>query len=160
MTVVVATDDPHRPDVLALLHEHLADMYATSPAESVHALDPAALTGPTMTFWTARAADGALLGCVALHELAPDAGELKSMRTAAASRGRGVGATMLAHVVADATARGYRTLHLETGSEPYFAAARRLYERAGFTTCGPFAGYGPDPLSAFYRLTLPAAPPA
>ncbi|MEC7692301.1 MAG: GNAT family N-acetyltransferase, partial [Pseudomonadota bacterium] len=31
-------DDLQGSDIIALLEEHLADMFATSPAESVHAL--------------------------------------------------------------------------------------------------------------------------
>jgi putative acetyltransferase len=153
--LTIADDDPRRPDVLALLAEHLADMFATSPAESVHALDPDALSVPGITFWSARGEAGTLLGCVALKELSSQDGELKSMRTATAARGRGVGTALLQHVVAEADARGYGSVHLETGTQDYFAPARRLYERAGFVTCPPFASYGPDPLSAFYRLALP-----
>ncbi|NNH08590.1 GNAT family N-acetyltransferase [Cellulomonas fimi] len=132
-------------------------MYATSPPESVHALDPASLTDPAVTFWTARDARGALLGCVAVKELSPADGELKSMRTTVPARGRGVGATLLARAVAESASRGYRTLHLETGTQDYFAAARRLYVRAGFVPCGPFADYAPDPHSAYFRLDLVAS---
>lgn len=155
--VTIRPDDPQRADVLALLEEHLADMYATSPAESVHALDPAALAVPGLTFWTARDDAGGLLGCVALKELAADDGELKSMRTATAARGRGVGGALLAHVLGEARARGYRTVHLETGTEEYFAPARRLYARAGFAPCPPFGAYVEDPHSVFLRLALDAA---
>lgn len=155
-TVVVDVDDPLRPDVLALLEEHLADMHATSPPESVHALDPVALTDPAVTFWTARDPRGTLLGCVAVAEVSPAGGELKSMRTTVPARGRGVGATLLGRAVAESVARGYRTLHLETGTQDYFAAARRLYVRAGFVPCAPFADYVPDPHSAFFRLDLVA----
>lgn len=154
--LTIALDDPTAPDVLDLLGEHLSDMYATSPAESVHALDPTALSSPAITFWTARDETGALLGCVALKELGPEDGELKSMRTTAAARGQGVGAAMLAHVLRAAAARGNRTVHLETGPQDYFAAARRLYERAGFVECPPFADYVLDPHSVFYRLMLSA----
>ncbi len=153
----IGDDEPQRPDVLALLDEHLADMYATSPAESVHALDPTALSGPDMSFWTARDVDGGLLGCVALKELGPTDAELKSMRTATRSRGRGVGTALLTHVLRVATERGYASILLETGTQDYFAPARRLYERAGFAACPPFADYRPDPSSAFYRLALNAA---
>lgn len=158
--VTIRPDDPHRPDVLALLEEHLADMYATSPAESVHALDPASLVGPGMTFWTARDAAGALLGCAALKQLTTDDAELKSMRTATAARGRGVGGALLAHVLAEAVTRGCRTVHLETGTQDYFAPARRLYERAGFVECPPFGTYVEDPHSVFYRRVLDVAPDA
>ena len=36
-----------------LLSEHLADMYATSPPESVHALDLERLKAPDIVFWSA-----------------------------------------------------------------------------------------------------------
>jgi putative acetyltransferase len=76
------------------------------------------------------------------------------MRTATGSRGRGVGAAMLAHVLAAAAERRVGAVYLETGTQDYFAPARRLYERAGFVECGPFADYSLDPYSAYYRLTL------
>src|SRR4051794_14811269 len=128
-------------------------MYATSPAESVHALDPAALAGQGISFWTARE-DSRLVGCAALKQLAPGEGEIKSMRTAAPARGRGVGSALLRHLLADARASGYRRLFLETGSQAFFAPARRLYERHGFAVCAPFAGYQPDPHSVFMTLQL------
>src|SRR5690606_5920716 len=64
--VRVGAEDPTAADVLALLQEHLDDMYATSPPESVHALDVERLHTPDITFVTARADDGTLLGCGAL----------------------------------------------------------------------------------------------
>ena len=76
----IDVDDPARPDVTALLTEHLADMRATSPPESVHALDVEALRRPGITFVTARR-DGELLGCAALRELDAGHAEIKSMRT-------------------------------------------------------------------------------
>ena len=152
--LTVAVDDPLRPDVVALLQAHLADMHAPSPAESVHALDPAALTAPALPFWTARPPDGPLLGTVALKELHPLGGELKSMRTAPAARGRGVATALLDRALGEAVARGYRTVNLETGSHDFFAPARRLYTRAGFVPCGPFADYREDPHSLFFRRDL------
>ena len=156
MAITISPDEPTAPDVLTLLGEHLTDMYATSPAESVHALDPSALAAPGIRFWTARDSSGALLGCAALKEFGPKDSELKSMRTTTAARGQGVGAAVLAHVLAAAAGRGVRTVHLETGAEDYFAPARRLYERAGFVPCPPFADYVLDPHSVFYRLSLTA----
>lgn len=149
----IAIDDPARADVLALLAEHLADMHATSPPESVHALDVDALPVPAVTFWTARR-DGVLLGCAALKELEPDHGEVKSMRTATAARGGGVATALLRHVVVEAEGRGYARLSLETGSQDFFAPARRLYARHGFTECGPFADYVLDPHSVFFSRAL------
>ncbi len=153
----IEVDDPTRADVLALLEEHLADMYATSPPESVHALDPTALTVPSITFWTVRE-DGALLGCGALKELDAGHGEIKSMRTATAARGRGVAGLLLTHILATAQQRGYARISLETGSQEFFAPARRLYQRAGFVVCGPFGDYRPDPNSVFMTRPTAGAP--
>ena len=149
----IEIDNPARPDVTQLLGEHLADMYATSPPESVHALDVDALTAPGVTFWTARR-DGELVGCGALKELDPDHGELKSMRTTAAARGTGVGRALLVYLVAEGRSRGYSRLSLETGTQEYFAPARGLYASQGFTGCGPFADYAEDPYSAYFTLVL------
>ncbi|GAB4064893.1 GNAT family N-acetyltransferase [Angustibacter speluncae] len=151
--MLIAPDDPLRPDVLALLEGHLADMRATSPPESVHALDPQALTASRMSFWTARD-DGLLLGCAALADLGGGEGEVKSMRTAPASRGRGVAAALLEHLLETARERGYARVSLETGSQDFFAPARRLYARHGFEVCGPFGSYREDPHSTFMTLAL------
>lgn len=138
-------------------------MFATSPAESVHALDPSALSAPSITFWTARE-DGELLGCGALkvldspHGAATHAskkhGEIKSMRTTAGARGRGVATLMLRHILDAARTRDFERIYLETGTEDYFAPARRLYVRNGFTECPPFGGYTLDPNSVFMELRL------
>ena len=154
-------DDPGRGDVRQLLSEHLADMFATSPADSVHALDHSALSAPSITFWTARE-DGELLGCGALKLLdsphgSAKHGEIKSMRTTATARGRGVATLVLRHILDTARTRDFERIYLETGTEDYFAPARRLYVRNGFTECPPFAGYAPDPNSVFMELRLSAS---
>ena len=43
---------------------------------------------------------------------------------------------------------------LETGTPDFFAPARRLYARHGFSECGPFGTYRPDPASTFMTLRL------
>lgn len=146
-------DDLSGADVAGLLAEHLADMHATSPACSVHALDLDALRAPEVTVWTARR-EGELLGCGALKELDRRHGELKSMRTASAARGRGVGSAILSHLLDVARERGYARVSLETGAQPFFAPAHRLYARHGFVACEPFADYVLDPSSVFMTLEL------
>jgi putative acetyltransferase len=149
----IKVDDLSGPEIAALLETHLKLMRDTSPPESVHALDLEALRAPEITFWTVW--EGAtLLGCGALKELERDHGEIKSMHTAAAARGRGVGRAMLAHILAEARRRGYRRLSLETGSPEAFAPARALYAGFGFCPCGPFADYVLDPFSVFMTLEL------
>nr|WP_246335713.1 GNAT family N-acetyltransferase [Microcella alkalica] len=136
-----------------MLADHIAEMRATSPPESVHALDLDGLSAPSVTVWTMWEGS-TVLGCAALKELSPSEGEIKSMRTSSAARGRGVAGRMLAHLMEEARTRGYRRLSLETGAEEFFAPARRLYARHGFTECAPFAEYDPDPLSVFMTREL------
>jgi putative acetyltransferase len=153
MNLKIAIDDPARPDVYALLEEHLRHMRELSPPESVHALDVSQLKSADITFWSIR--DGVqLLGCGALKELSTEHGEIKSMRTPAATRRLGAGRLVLNHIIAEAKKRGYKRLSLETGPVQTFTAAHKLYESAGFLPCGPFADYRPDPHSVFMALEL------
>jgi len=149
----IEVDDLSRPAVHALLQEHLANMYELSPPESVHALDLSKLRAPDITFWSVW--DGAtLVGCGALKQMSATEGEIKSMRTPRALRRRGAGRAVLGHIIAEAKRRGYRRLNLETGSQDGFVPARTLYESFGFTYCGPFGDYKPDPNSAFMTMEL------
>ena len=150
----IERDDLTRPQVQELLREHLGNMLELSPRESVHALDVSGLRSPDITFWTVWEGP-VLLGCGALRELDPFHGEVKSMRTPRSMRRRGAGRAILAHIVEEARARGYRRLSLETGAHPDFAPAHRLYESAGFVRCGPFGQYREDSNSVFMRFDLP-----
>jgi putative acetyltransferase len=151
--MLIKIDDLRGPEIAALLQEHLADMRAWSPPESVHALDLDKLRSPDITFWTVW--DGnTLLGCGALKALEATQGEIKSMRTAAAHRGKGVAAVMLAHIVQTAEQRSYTRLSLETGSQDQFAPARALYSGFGFTECAAFGDYQPDAYSTFMTRSL------
>ncbi len=152
MNIVV--DDLSGPEIQVLLVEHLQAMKNQSPPESVHALDLDGLRRPDITMWTLWDG-GELLGCGALRELAPDHGEIKSMRTAAAHLRRGVARRLLDHILVQAERRGYRRLSLETGSQDSFAAARCLYAGFGFEACGPFGSYRADPNSVFMTRTIP-----
>ena len=154
----IALGDLTDERVLKLLADHLDDMYATSPAESVHALDVSGLADERVTFWVATDGDE-VLGCVALKQLDPEHAELKSMRTSNAARGRGIGKLLMAHVLDEAHRRGYRRMSLETGTQEFFRPARTLYAANGFVDCGPFADYVLDPFSVFMTREL-AAPAA
>ena len=149
----IELDDLLRPEVRALLSEHLTNMYELSPPESVHALDITGLRSPDITFWTVWEGP-VLLGCGALKELDPIHGEVKSMRTPQHQRRRGAGRAILTHIVGEARARGYQRLSLETGSMEAFKPAQKLYESFGFVYCGPFGPYGPDANSVFMTLEL------
>jgi len=149
----IEIDDLTRPQVLALLNEHLTNMYELSPPESVHALDVSKLRGSDISFWTVWE-DGELLGCGALKELSPTHGEVKSMRTPQKMRRKGAGRAVLSHIVGVAKERMYQLLSLETGSAEAFVPAQKLYESFGFGYCGPFGDYKEDPNSVFMQLRL------
>lgn len=151
----IIVDDLSSPEIAALLKEHLADMHATSPAESVHALDLEKLKQPDITFYSAwRGKD--LLGCAAIKHHSSDLAEIKSMRTSKVARSQGVASRLLQHVIELAMAKHYQVLSLETGTQDYFQAARNLYTKFGFVECDPFADYQTDPNSAFMTLSLKA----
>jgi putative acetyltransferase len=149
----IEVDDLSRPAVHALLNEHLQSMYELSPPESVHALDLENLRMPEVTFWTAWEGP-VLVGCGGLKELDRRHGEVKSMRTPNSRRRKGVGRTMLSHIIQVARSRSYERLSLETGSMDAFNPAQKLYESFGFTYCGPFGEYVEDPNSLFMTIRL------
>jgi putative acetyltransferase len=141
--------------IVALLETHVTTALAQGPRDSCHAFDVSGLQRPEVSFWAAWAGDD-LRGVGALMNLGGGHGEVKSMHTAKAARGQGVGSAMVCHIVATARQRGYRRLSLETGSMDYFAPARALYVRHGFVECAPFGDYLPDPHSVFLTLDLAA----
>lgn len=143
-------DDPR---VVALLHIHLTRARAETAPGSAHALDLSGLRSAEVTFWSAWESDE-VVGVGALRRLTQEHGEIKSMHTAEAARGRGVGSALLQHIMDMARARGMSRLSLETGSWPYFEPARALYARHGFVECAPFGDYRNDPNSVFMTRGL------
>jgi len=143
----ITVDDPRKPDVGALLGHHRRFALAQTPPEHSFALDVGALSDPAVTLYS-------LLGIGAIKCLGPDHAEIKSMHTAEAARGRGIGRAMLTHLLGVARARGCRRVSLETGTMEAFAPARALYESAGFVPCAPFAGYQPSEDNLFMTLEL------
>jgi len=140
-------------DVADLLSRHADLMRAETPAESCHAMDAEALFASGASIFAARM-DTTILGIAAVKRLDAAHGEIKSMHTRSDARGLGVGAALLQRVVTEARALGLQRLSLETGSSDMFGPARRLYERHGFSCCGPFADYTHDPLSVFMTRRL------
>ena len=123
------------------------------PPESMHTLDLEGLRKPEITFWTVWD-EQTLVGCGALKELDGLHAEIKSMRTSALHKQKGIASMLLQHMIGVAKARGYRRLSLETGAPPFFEPARRLYEKFGFECCPPFCGYREDPNSVFMTREL------
>ena len=146
-------DNLQSAEVAALIRQHLQSAHEHSPPESAHALDLEELRSPDITFWTVWQGQE-LLGCGALKELDAKHGEIKSMRTKTAHRGKGVASKMLEYIIKEAERRSYSRLSLETGSMDAFAPARALYIRFGFEYQGPFADYKEDSNSVFMALDL------
>jgi putative acetyltransferase len=153
----ISIDDPTADDIRALLAHHLTFTSSQSPPEDAHALDVDALRDPAVTFFSFRSS-GELLGVGALKQLDERHAEVKSMHTARAARGRGIGRAIVDHIVRVARDRGVQRISLETGSMAAFAPARALYASAGFVLCEPFGDYGPSPYSTFMTLDLTAPP--
>jgi putative acetyltransferase len=149
----IVIDDLSGREIAEFLEEHLADMKSVSPPESKHALDLEGLRQPDITFWSVWS-DGMPIACGALKELSESHGEIKSMRTSAHSRGRGVASCLLSHILNTAYERGYQKISLETGSMAFFEPARKLYEKFGFSVCTPFGDYKEDPNSVFMSRLL------
>ncbi len=144
--------------VKALLARHLEGMHASSPPGHVFALDWSGLQQPEISVYALWEGEE-LLGFGALKELGPRAGEIKSMRTADAHLRRGVAATILDHIVAEARRRGYARLSLETGSGASFEPALTLYRKYGFTEGGAFGDYEKSAFNQFLHLDLISTQP-
>lgn len=150
--LAIRQDDPTAPYVADLLAHHLTELQDVM-GDFAFTLDASGLSARDVTFWTAWQ-DDMLAGFAALKQLEADHGEIKSMRAAPAARGTGVGRTLLEHIVAEARARNYRRLSLETGTAPLHAPAIALYRRAGFESCAAFADYPTGPHNQFFTLAL------
>jgi putative acetyltransferase len=149
----IARADPRDERVRALVERHLAFGRSFTPLEDAHALEVDELLDPAIVLFAAREGEQ-ILGVGALKEIDAGHGELKTMHTAEAARGRGVGRAMLDHLLAEARRRGYRRVSLETGTMAAFAPARSLYEGAGFIVCPPFGAYRQSPHSVYLTIAL------
>jgi putative acetyltransferase len=143
-----------KADVRALLEEHFERMRAGSPPEACHVLPIEGLRDPAVRLLSIRDEKGCLLGIGALKDIGSGHGELKSMRTHDDALGRGVGKAMLDRLMAMAWDAGMKRLSCETGNSSMFAAANRLYEKAGFVRCEPFGDYQATDFTNFYTREI------
>jgi putative acetyltransferase len=151
--VKIIPADLDDPRVVALLEIHHETARASVPICSAHALDVIGLHAPGISIWAAWD-DDTLLALGALRTLDATHGEVKSMHTAQAQRGKGAGSAILAHIISAARSAGMTRLSLETGATDYFEPARALYRRHGFNGCAPFGDYVPDRNSVFMTRKL------
>lgn len=151
----ISEESPLTSDLELLFARHTADMHAQTPPESIYMMDSSALAVPDVRFFVIRD-NGQPLAMAALKRITPELAEIKSMHVLAEARGRGLSSRLLAHLIAEAEAGGHSQLALETGREEIFTPAKRLYEKAGFTECGPFGSYSFDPNSLYMSRALQA----
>jgi GNAT superfamily N-acetyltransferase len=151
--IVAATNLPALADARALIRDHIAANSTAHDASSTAALLailPAPYEPPGGGLWVARLDDSAV-GCVALHGLGQNIGEIKRMYVQPAHRRHGVARALLNHVIDEARKRGYGTIRLGTLTE--MTPAQQLYESFGFRKIAPYRSveFG-DTL--FYELSL------
>lgn len=159
MIAIRSADDPASlAAARTLIRAHIL---AHSTAHDAASAEPivAALPAPYVALWVAWRVDDArgdeALGCVALHELAPDTAELKRMYVRPEARGRGVARRLTEHAIAAATARGYVRLRLGTLTTMH--AAQRLYTSLGFAR---IAAYRPVEFGETWFYERPLDVPA
>lgn len=106
------------------------------------------------TRWYVLARDGqALVGYAGLFQAGPEA-DVQTVAVAPAARGRGIGRSLVAALVAEARVRGAGVLHLEVRADN--GAARHLYEGSGFRPVGRRTDYYGRGLDAILMsLSLP-----
>ncbi len=148
--MIVERGDPRQPESVRLLEASHALMESLFPPEDNHYLSIEALCVPEVHFFVARE-NGEILGCGAFKEM-DGYGEVKSMFTSDAGRGRGIASAILSKIEDEARNTGLRLLRLETGDKLY--AAHRLYARHGFTRCSAFGDYSSNDTSLFMEKIL------
>lgn len=150
MPVSVRIASPKEPQASALLSASHALMQELFSEEENHFLDIEQLCVPSISFLVAEDGD-TMLGCGALSRKSGYA-ELKSMFVSPAARNSGVAGALMTQLETVALKENIKVLRLETGNTLH--AAHRLYERHGFTLCGPFGDYEKADASVFYEKNL------
>ncbi|MBZ9882643.1 GNAT family N-acetyltransferase [Mesorhizobium sp. CA10] len=147
MAIEIAVETPLQDDVRALV----AELIELTPPEHCYHLTVEQMADEGTTVFIARD-NGLAVGCGALKRHDDATGEVKRMYTRPSHRGRKIGAEIVRRIEALAQQEGLTRLVLETGDR--HPAAWTVYERAGFSRCGPVLDYPDSEWSVFYEKSL------
>ena len=102
----------------------------------------------------ARDGAGVAVGCGMTHALDAETSEIKRVFVTDTARGKGVAEQLCKALVTQAHADGFARIVLDTSKSLH--AAQRLYQRLGFTPCGPYQPIPAEvlPELLFYELSL------
>jgi putative acetyltransferase len=153
MAVNVAVESPLQDEVRGLIAELNANLLALTPPEFCFHMSVEQMADADTTVFIARE-DGRAVACGALRRHRDGVGEVKRMYTRPEAQGKGIGGMIVDEIEAVARREGISTLVLETGDR--HPAAWRVYERAGFSRCGPVLDYPDSKWSVFYQKRLDA----
>lgn len=133
-------------DVADLLDYHVR---AGAAQCATHVFDAQRLKESNTLLFEGRDAGGALLGIAGIKRLNRHDAEIKSVRTHPHHLRKGVSRALMEHITGHAVELGLSRLFLETHPTAAYAPARELYERLGYTYCGPFGDYADTGESVF-----------
>ena len=153
MAITIAIESPLQDDVrvlVASLNEYLLKL---TPPDFVFHLTVEQMAEPDVTVWIARDG-GTAIGCGALKRHDSRIAEVKRMFTHEDYRGQGIGRRILGEILSAAADEGIEEVVLETGDQ--HQAAWAIYEKAGFSRCGPVLDYPDTEYSVFYHKQLAA----
>ncbi|MEP9373125.1 GNAT family N-acetyltransferase [Mesorhizobium sp. KR1-2] len=153
MALEIATESPLQDDVRGLIAELNAALHELTPPEFCYHMTAEQMAGADTTVFIARD-NGEAVACGALKRHGGELGEVKRMYTRPSYRGRRIGFEIVGRIEALARGEGIRRLVLETGDR--HPAAWAVYERAGFSRCGPVLDYPDSEWSVFYEKILQA----
>ncbi len=151
MAIAIATESPIQDEIRALIAELNAALLDLTPPEFCFHMTAEQMAGPETTVFVARDG-GAAVACGALRRHEGGVGEVKRMYTRPSHRGLKIGQEIVEHIEALARDEGLNRLVLETGDR--HPAAWAVYERAGFTRCGPVLDYPDSRWSVFYEKNI------
>ena len=150
--VVIRAERADHPQVvaaLAALDAYLASLYEP---EANHILSIEELLAPDVTFLAAWQGEEVVATGAVQRKLGLDYGEVKRMYVEPSLRGQRIGSRLLSVLEGALRSQGVALARLETGAAQHEAV--RLYERCGYTRCGPFGGYPDNGLSLFLEKRL------